>query len=286
MAAVTVLMAVRNGEPYLQAAVESILNQTYRDFEFLIVDDLSTDNTREIIRSYDDKRIRLLSLDKNIGQTAALNRGLHEITTDWIARMDADDFSAPRRLERQMATIQADPSMGCVGTFAWTFTDDPSRSDSFMKRPIGHDAIMSALLWSAPIIHGSIIASTRVMKEAGGYNESYRYSADLDLYDRLLRRCRSANVPEPLLGIRRHPGQDSHSTKAILETIEILNGRLSSGLYARRDASVVRAARHLHEALCAKIESRIPAVIQHVAQAFWFSPSLTMQHLDPRRFMR
>lgn len=286
MPAITVLMAVRNGEPYLQAAVESILNQTYGDFEFLIVDDLSTDNTREIIRGYNDRRIRLLSLERNVGQTAALNRGLHEVTTDWVARMDADDFSAPLRLERQMATLQSDSSIGCVGTFAWTFTDDPSKSDSVMKRPVGHDAIMSALLWSAPIIHGSIIASTRTMKEAGGYNERYRYSADLDLYDRLLRRCRSANVPEPLLGIRRHPGQDSHSTKAILETVEILNLRISSGLYAPADLSVVRAARHLHEALCAKIESRIPATIDHVARAFWFSPSLTLRHFDPRRFLR
>jgi len=283
MSDLTVLMAVRNGEPYIQAAVESILGQTYQDFTFLIIDDASTDNTPEIIRSYADPRVQLIALDKNVGQTAALNRGLKEIRTEWMGRMDADDYSAPRRFEMQMRAAAADKSLGCIGTFAWTFTGDPSGMDGRLEKPTGIAAIKAALLWSAPIIHGSMIARTKTMVDAGGYNERYRYSADLDLYDRLLSLCNGENVPEALLGIRRHPGQDSHSAKAIRETIEIFDNRLAKGNYSPAEISVVRAGKHLHEALCARIESRHYALFSNVATAFWFSPSLTLAHLLPRR---
>src|SRR5688572_19340877 len=122
----TVLMAVRNGEPFLTAAIESILRQTYEEFRFLIVDDASTDRTREVIRSYDDKRIELLCLQQNVGQTAALSIGVQRVSTPWIARMDADDYSAATRFEKQMNLLTADPSLGCVGTFAWVFRNDPA----------------------------------------------------------------------------------------------------------------------------------------------------------------
>lgn len=284
MPELTVLMAVRNGEPYLQAAVESILTQTYTDFTFLVIDDQSTDNTREIVRSYDDRRIQLLALDKNIGQTAALNRGLQETRTEWIARMDADDYSAPKRFEMQMQTAKSDETLGCIGTFAWTFTGIPSVIEGKLEKPVGNAAIQSALLWSSPIIHGSMIARTQVMRDAGGYNERYRYSADLDLYDRLLAHCAADNVPEPLLGIRRHAGQDSHSVKAIRESIDIFNNRLATGRYSSKEIAVVRAGKYLHEALCARLESRHYDTFRNVANAFWFSPSLTLAHFLPRRF--
>jgi glycosyltransferase involved in cell wall biosynthesis len=284
MSELTVLMAVRNGEPYLQAAVESILSQTWGDFTFLVIDDASTDKTPEIIRSYGDRRIQLLCLDKNIGQTAALNRGLEETKTEWIARMDADDYSAPKRFELQMQAAKADRTLGCIGTYAWTFEGDPAHVEGKLLKPVGSGAIRSALLWSSPIIHGSMIARTRDMTEAGGYNERYRYSADLDLYDRLLSRCAADNVPELLLGIRRHPGQDSHSAKAIRESIEIFNHRLTQGTYSPKEVAVVRAGKHLHEALCASIESRYLDTLGSVASAFWFSPSLTLAHFIPRRF--
>jgi glycosyltransferase involved in cell wall biosynthesis len=284
MSELTVLMAVRNGEPYLQAAIDSILAQTYEDFIFLVIDDASTDNTREIVRGYGDRRIQLLSLEKNIGQTAALNRGLEETKTEWIARMDADDYSAPKRFELQMQAAKADSTLGCIGTYAWTFTGDPSVVEGKLEKPVGNAAIQAALLWSAPIIHGSMIARTQQMRDAGGYNERYRYSADLDLYDRLLARCGGDNVPEFLLGIRRHPGQDSHSVKAIRESIDIFNHRLAAGAYSAKDVAVVRAGKYLHEALCAKVESRYLATVGSVASAFWFCPSLTLAHFLPRRF--
>ena len=190
-AKLTVLMAVRNGEPFLSTAIESILRQTYEHFIFLIIDDASTDHTREIVGSYqeNDKRIELLCLAKNVGQTAALSIGVRHLSTPWIARMDADDYSAPTRLEEQMRLLDRDSSVGCVGTFAWVFRDDPAAAESIITRPEFHSDIKRALVWDAPIIHGSIVVSRNAFLEAGGYNDRFRYTADLDLYDRLIQHC-------------------------------------------------------------------------------------------------
>jgi glycosyltransferase involved in cell wall biosynthesis len=278
----TVLMAVRNGEPFIRAAVESVLHQSHDDFAFLVVDDASTDNTREIVRGYGDPRIRLLALDENVGQTAALNRGLKEVKTDWIARMDADDYSAPDRLATLLEAVEADPPLVCVGSFAWTFQEDPSKADAMLERPVDDGAIRSALLWSSPIIHGSMAARTKAMTEAGAYNDRYRYSADLDLYDRLLMRGRAANVPEPLYGVRWHAGQDSYSAKAVRESIAIFEGRLASTRYSPRERRIVRSAKHLHEGLCASLESRRAALAVHTLRALWYSPTLTLEHVSRR----
>ena len=175
----TVLMTVYNGSPYLRTAIESILQQTYRDFRFLIIDDGSTDDTRDIVWSYDDERIELLCLSRNLGQTAALNIGVRHISTPWIARMDADDYSAPTRLEEQMRVLEADHSLGCLGTFAWWFRDDPKTIGAIHTKPERHADIKRALLVGSPIIHGSIMVSRTALLDVGGYNERYRYSADL-----------------------------------------------------------------------------------------------------------
>src|SRR5438874_10353759 len=142
----TVLMAVRNGEPFLNLAIDSILRQTYGDFRFLIIDDASTDRTRELVRSYSDKRIEMLCLEKNVGQTAALSIGVQRLSTPWFARMDADDYSAPTRLEEQMRALTRDPGIGCIGTFAWVFQNDPAAAESIISRPENHDDIKRALL--------------------------------------------------------------------------------------------------------------------------------------------
>ncbi|MFC1937085.1 glycosyltransferase family 2 protein [Chloroflexota bacterium] len=105
----TVLMTVYNGEPYLYEAVASILAQTYRDFRFLILDNASTDNSRGVIRSFNDPRIKLVELPENIGLVAALNRGLEMIDTPFVARMDADDISLPTRLEKELNELQNSP---------------------------------------------------------------------------------------------------------------------------------------------------------------------------------
>jgi len=239
---VTVLMAVFNGIPFLGVAIDSILAQTYRDFRFLIVDDCSTDNTREIIRSYNDDRIDLVCLEKNIGQTASLNVGLQKAATTWIARMDADDFSAPTRLEEQMERLESEPSLSCLGTFVWTFSDTPEQAVSEITPPLAHDDIKRFLLHDSPMIHGSIVMNRQAVLDVGSYNDSYQISADMDLYDRLLVDHRAANLPSKLLGIRRHAGQISRGPVALDENINIARTRLASTGYSAQELTVVRGA--------------------------------------------
>src|SRR3990172_2066353 len=110
----TVLMPVYNGEPYLASAVESILGQSFADFEFLIIDDGSTDRSCEIVRGYADPRIRLLRNSSNRGVIATLNRGLEEAHGEYLARMDADDISLPDRLAQPGAVLDAHPEVGVL----------------------------------------------------------------------------------------------------------------------------------------------------------------------------
>ena len=283
----TVLMAVRNGEPFLNLAIESILRQTYGDFRFLIIDDASTDRTREVARSYNDKRIELICLEKNVGQTAALSRGVHHLSTPWFARMDADDYSAPTRIEEQMRLLESDPSVGCVGTLAWVFQDDPASAESIISRPEHHDDIKHALLWDSPIIHGSIVIDRQKFLQAGGYNDEYRYCADLDLYDRLIPLCRTANIPKPLLGLRRHAGQGSQSPVAVEEGIRIYERRLSGGQYSAEEIRALRAALSLwfvHRALIG-VSNRNPAsAASNLFRALRLSTSTVLRFSLPHQF--
>ena len=238
----TVLMTVHNGGPYLRTGIESILAQTFRDFHFLIVDDGSTDDSREIVRSYDDKRIELVCLGRNLGQTAALNIGLKRALTPWIARMDADDYSSPTRLEEQMRVLEADRSLSCVGTFGWEFREDPDAVEGIAPRPEGDSDIKRALPYTCPIIHGSIVISRQALLDAGAYDERYRYLADWEMYERLLVGRRAVNIPIPLLGIRLHSNQNSFTVEAMDEFIELYCRRLSQGMLSDEAKAILRAA--------------------------------------------
>lgn len=278
----TVLMAVHNGAPYLRTAIESLLRQSYTAFRFLIVDDASTDETREIVRGYADRRIQLVCLERNIGQTAALNVGLRRISTPWIARMDADDYSAPTRLEEQLCALQADRFLQCVGTFAWVFRDDPTVVERILKRPIDHAAILRGLFQGTPIIHGSLVISRQALIEVGGYDERYRYTADRELYARILPRSRAANIPKPLLGVRRHDGQHSMSTVAAEEYLRLIAGMRAASVCSPHETRLIRAtltAAYLVRARHYGAESRYGELLRDLLCAVWCSPLTVMERL-------
>src|SRR2546428_1522930 len=132
---VRVLMAVHNGEPHLRAAVESVLAQTYPDFELLIVDDGSTDGSADVVRSYEDRRIRLLENERNLGQIPSLNRALREAHGEYVARLDHDDLCLPERLERQVEELDAEPSAALAGTWI-DVVDEDGRLWATVRRDI------------------------------------------------------------------------------------------------------------------------------------------------------
>ncbi len=279
---VTVLMAVYNGSLFLRDAIESILSQTVRDFCFLIVDDASTDSSREIVRSYQDPRIELLALERNVGQTAALNQGLAHARTAWIARMDADDVSAPQRLEKQMKAIGENPTVRCVGTGIWEFRDNPMVWEIVKSRPEAHEEIWKAALHGSGMVHGTIVVSREALLDAGGYDERYRYASDREMFIRLLARYRAMNLQEPLLGVRRHPNQDSFSKIAADEYIQIYERWLTQGQFSTTEREILYrnlAYSHLFRARCFRNRNELGNWCRDEIQAIRISPKAWARNL-------
>ena len=199
--AVTVLMSVHNGLPYLADAVNSILAQTFGDFEFLILDDASTDGTRDFLRSQTDPRIRVIELPENIGLTAALNVGLREARGELIARQDADDVSDPRRLELQLGFLAGHPSCAVVGSQAW-LVDKDGRSLGKKNFPLSYRGIAFAHLFDNALAHSAATFRKAAVVAAGGYDEAWPASQDYELWSRMSERHALANLPERLLTLR------------------------------------------------------------------------------------
>jgi glycosyltransferase involved in cell wall biosynthesis len=205
MPKVTVLMAVYHGERYIREAVESILCQTFRDFQFLIINDGSTDNTRDLILSYDDPRIVLVDNEHNVGQTRSLNRGLDLAAGELIARQDADDISEPERLAKQVAFLDRHPEVALLGTW-YKEIDLHGTVVGDRKLPCNTTDIRWSLLFFCPFVHSSaMLRKSVVSKQIGFYKEALACSQDYELWHRIARRFPVANLPEPLVRLRTTP---------------------------------------------------------------------------------
>lgn len=200
---VTVLMSVYNGEKYLHEAIDSILNQTFKDFEFIIINDCSTDDTAKILESYKDSRIRIVTNEKNIGVAKSLNKGLQLAQGRYIARMDADDISALNRLQKEVDFLHAHEDCAVVGTFT-TIIDENSQPLLRYERPI-EDADIQKSLWKENCLaHGSVMMRKQALDDIGIYDESIKRAQDYDLWLRLSEKYHLANIPEYLYSVRHH----------------------------------------------------------------------------------
>ncbi len=197
-------MAVYNGQRYLREAVESILNQTFRGFEFIIVDDGSTDTTAAILAGFHDPRLVLLKNETNIGLTKSLNRGLRAARGDFIARMDADDISLPERIEKQVAYFDAHPETGILGSTC-VFIDAYNKTGGRKPRPLNDLEIRWASLLKNPFMHPTVMLRRDIMiKNNLAYDEALQAAQDYDLFTRMLNHTRGANLGEPLVKYREH----------------------------------------------------------------------------------
>lgn len=208
----TVAMAVYNNGPYVGEAIDSILGQTLGDFEFVIVNDGSTDESADVIdeRASRDSRIRVIH-QENRGFIASLNRMFAEARTPWIARMDGDDVSHPERIARQMAFVEANPDHGVVSCAARLIGPDGELLEKEGgQKPLTHEAV-HANLESGPLInHNAALIARDPVLAIGGYRAAYRHCEDYDLWMRLIERTRFANLPEALVDYRVYPGQVSN----------------------------------------------------------------------------
>lgn len=198
---ITVLMSVYNGEKFLREAIESILNQTYRDFEFLIINDGSTDSTKEIIISYNDPRIRVINNEQNIGLTRSLNKGLKLAKGKYIARMDADDISTPERLDKQLKYIKKRSDVGLVTSWH-EIIDGKKNCISIITGERSFENIYYFLTFGNQFPHSSTLFRKKTVLDLGGYDEKYKRSQDYDLWFRLSRVTRIEMISEVLLKCR------------------------------------------------------------------------------------
>jgi len=199
----TVLMPVYNGQEYLRPALESILSQTFRDFEFLILNDGSTDDSVGIIESYQDPRIRLVHNSGNVGLVATLNRGLELARGPYIARMDCDDISHPTRLARQALYLSTHPAVGVVGSWMEFFGDLPART---MRYPVRPARVRVELLFRCSLAHPSVMFRRESFRHHHlQYDPGFPHAEDWALWSACSHLFPIANIPEVLLRYRVHP---------------------------------------------------------------------------------
>jgi glycosyltransferase involved in cell wall biosynthesis len=197
---VSVVMSVYNSEKYLRESVNSVLNQSFTDFEFVIINDGSTDGTREILESYNDPRIILIH-QENMGLTKSLNKGITLARGEYIARQDADDISMLERLEKQLEFLEKNKNVALLGTAAQIIYNRGILLKTTIN-PCDYASIKNLLKNTNCFIHGSVMFKREVFFELGGYREFFLTSQDYDLWLRFAEKFEVANLLIPLYKFR------------------------------------------------------------------------------------
>lgn len=267
---VSILMSVYNGEKYLKQAVDSILGQTFGDFEFIVVDDASTDGTAAVLDSYADVRIVRVKNAERTGLANSLNKGLSIAQGEYIARQDADDFSLPNRLEHEVKFLDEHPDIGLVGTACFQFSDS-GMGEGLCKMPTDDQEIQYELLMRNCFIHGSVMARRSILHQVSGYNGEFLAAQDYDLWLRLAEVTRLANLPEPLYRWRRGNGLktrrfrwEKYSLRAVEAALERREVAPSDLAPEQRESL---ARRYLTWAVACYIAGSINLALDYVSRA-------------------
>lgn len=193
---ISVVMTAYNEEKTIGSAIESILNQTFKDFELIVVNDGSNDKTEDIVKRIADPRIVYIKNDKNKGMSTSRNRGILLARGDYIAIFDADDISYPNRLEKQLDFMVQNPTIVLSGTWGVLKTQDGKRVN--FKQPCTSQEIENCIIYTCPIIDSSLIAKKDILKKYL-YNPKLGRGQDYDLFLRLAKNHKLANIPEYLI---------------------------------------------------------------------------------------
>jgi len=207
---VNIIMSVYNSEEWINYSVKSILNQTYKNIELIVIDDCSTDNTKTILESYNDSRIKLVLNNKNMGLTNNLNHALFLCKGKYVARMDADDIAYENRIEKQVYFLETHEEIDVLGTQIKVF----GKSNSKIKYPSKHLDIVAAMCFYNPIAHPSVIMRFDTRKNLFLYDISIKKAQDYDLWCKLSNKIKFANLKKTLLKYRVHSSQISSNNQS------------------------------------------------------------------------
>jgi glycosyltransferase involved in cell wall biosynthesis len=246
---ISIVMSVYNGERYLREAIEGILNQTFGDFEFLIVNDASNDDSPGIMRGYGDARIKILDNEENIGLTRSLNKAIEVARGEYIARQDADDVSLPKRLEEQLRYLKQNPEVAVLGTSIYIIDENGKISG---RRDVAEGPSQN-LFRGSWFAHGSVMFRRDVIRAAGGYNELFRYCQDYELWLRLARDHPIRGLPQVLYKLRYHTGNVQFTMKDEAASYHLLALRMAesepdeAALQAVREGGIKSLYPHLNK---------------------------------------
>lgn len=280
--AISVLLPAYNAARYLREAVASILAQSFRDFELIVIDDGSSDSTKKIADAFAarDPRVRVISR-ANTGIVGALNEGIATAHGEFLARMDADDRAHPSRFARQLAFLQTHPACLAVGTAA-KMIDPAGRFLKTYLPPLEHSAILQEALNGngAALLHPTVLLRASAARQVGGYVERFRGCEDLDLYLRLAEFGQLANLAEPLLDYRVHHQSYNHNRTERQRDLVLTatnEGRKRHGLpelsaLARSVPAQDRVESHLRWAGWALEGKNIGVARLHAVRAFLLAP--------------
>jgi len=212
MPRLSVLMSVYNAAPFLDSAIASICAQSFSDFEFLIINDGSNDDSARIIREWATRDSRIVAVHReNRGLIASLNQLIEAASCDLLARMDADDIAEPERFARQMAYFDSHPECDILGTWTRDIAEDGSDLRRITNdQPVMHDDIVATLEAANPFCHPTVIMRRDIVRQVGGYHAAYRHCEDYDLWLRLAPLAQMHNIPERLVLYRRTSNQITH----------------------------------------------------------------------------
>lgn len=212
MSNISVVMSVYNGERYLVEAIDSILNQTYSDFEFIIINDCSTDKTAEILQSYNDARIKIINNDENLRLPASLNKGLRLAKGKYIARMDADDIALPDRFEKQISYLEKNQEVAVIGGSLIVFNEQ--EGEIYTQKADCNELLDKYYLIPSPILHPTaMLRKSMTVDEGYFYNEKYTSAQDYDLWLRIAKKHKINNIADIVLKYRVHSNSISQQRK-------------------------------------------------------------------------
>lgn len=274
----TVLMAVYNGEKYLKEAINSILGQTYRDYEFVIINDGSIDGSVKIIQSYSDERIRFIDNEKNIGLSSTLNEGIELATGEYIVRMDQDDISLPTRIEKQVAYLQKHKDVILLGTGCIEI-DRAGRIVKQHRYHIEHRSLIKCFeRGGSPFPHSSVIYKTEAVKQVNGYRNRLNDAEDLDLWMRLSFLGKICCLSVPLVKLRKH--EESITARSEKSIILSYGARVSYLLRKNGYPDPIEQDERLYKVFLSWIKERL--VREHVLQISQFHSDLrkNLYHKD------
>ncbi len=204
---VSVIMAAKNVEKYISEAIDSVINQTYKNWELIIVDDGSNDTTLSIINSYikNDSRIKIIRNEKSLGQAIARNTAVKNSSGDFLAILDADDIAMPDRIMEQVLFLGNNPNVSAVGGHA-EIIDENGKSLGIKRKALNIDAIRFSLLLQNQFIHSTMMIRRDVFNKFGGYDNDFLYAEDYDLWSKIIEKNIVLNIDKVVSKFRIQPG--------------------------------------------------------------------------------